>query len=171
MQVVMSGFGYSGSSAFNDLLLETGCFIELEDELRFLVDPDGLVQTHEILKHCWNPFTADIAFKRLSALLKTLGKHKSVPYYNQRHDQTVSPNYNQAVDKFLSKIDITSFEGMWLGINDAFEYQRRKLSQWSLGLVNFKHNKPIRIIDNARNFGPRPKCLFRIFFLFTRTNT
>jgi hypothetical protein len=148
----MSGYGYSGSSAFNDLLLEMDNFMVLGDELRFLVDPDGFVQTEMLLRHAWNPFVCDMAIRRLQDMLRRLGRHKAWPYYNQNHNREISPHFNEAADRLIAGLADLQFPGMWLGINDPFEYRRRHIKKWTAGLIDRDYNKPMFFCGPDKDF-------------------
>lgn len=148
MITLMSGYGYTGSSAFNALLEETKGCKEFGDELRFLVDPDGFVATEALIRHAWNPFVADITYKRLKNLLYTLGTHKATPYYNQDHSQRINPKWHDLVDQFLGKIRVLDFQGMWLGINTAWDYQRRHINKFLGGKERLNLHKEMYLLTS-----------------------
>lgn len=65
MVVGLCGFGYSGSGAVFDLLLEyTGLRVSKDCEMSFLYRPDGLTDLHYHLTHPARFFSSDYAIKR-----------------------------------------------------------------------------------------------------------
>lgn len=122
--VLIEGLGFSGSGAVLDLLREVdGCYV-LPTELRLINDPDGILSLESAIVDNWTVFQGDMAIKRFRKLCKNLSNKYTSPYSTLDHTKIFSKYFLPVVDKYLDKLTLLEFNGLWYG-NDSL--LRRKL--------------------------------------------
>lgn len=71
--IFVGGTGRCGKSIVAEALARHPDAYKPPFELRFITDPDGLVDTYVTWKYCWTPYIADVKLGRLIGLLADVG--------------------------------------------------------------------------------------------------
>ncbi|MFT5125174.1 MAG: hypothetical protein ACI9TH_002237 [Kiritimatiellia bacterium] len=149
---LIGGSGRSGTTILRKVFSKHAAFSEVP-EFRFLVDPDGLVDFYDTLKHGWSPYLFDVKLRRLEKLLLDmerpayisgglkvglgkLGLTRTLPKALWRRYYYVglkkfAPNYHQLVDELIDDLKEFDFRGEWVGMGFG---DRPRMSY--AGLVN-----------------------------------
>ena len=132
---LIGGTGRSGTTALRDALALHPDALAFP-ELRFAVDPDGLVDFYRQSLAGWSPFHADVRLRRLEALLhrvardspaalpgrlarrlgldETLGR-VAVPAYHGHRALDVCPTFPDRTAELLAALTDTTYAGAWTG--------------------------------------------------------
>ena len=132
---LIGGTGRSGTTALRDALALHPDVLAFP-ELRFAIDPDGLVDLYRQSGAGWSPFHADVRLRRLEALLaavaddpvsalpgrvgrwlgldETLGR-ALVPAYHGHRAEAVCPTFRQRAHELIDTLTDYRYEGAWTG--------------------------------------------------------
>src|SRR6056300_599980 len=111
--IYITGTGRCGTNAVKQLLNCSDEVFSLPFEPRFMIDPDGVFNFINTIKHGCCPYSSDVAFDRLKALLHDVtSSEKNNNYPAWELDQHLC-NYNKHVDALLSKIKPIQYTGRW----------------------------------------------------------
>ena len=78
-QIFIGGTGRSGTTVLKRLLLAHPEIVGYTDELRLIVDPDGLLDLITALTATWSPYEGDLAITRFRDVLKAV-RHRNSGY-------------------------------------------------------------------------------------------
>jgi hypothetical protein len=134
---LIGGSGRSGTTILRRIFSRHPALSEVP-ELRFLVDPDGLVDFYDTLRHGWSPYLFDVKLRRLEGLLRDmerpayissgmklvlrkLGLSRILPRVLWRRYYYVglrnfAPNYPQLVGELVHDLKEFDFRGQWVGM-------------------------------------------------------
>jgi len=132
---LIGGTGRSGTTALRDALAHHPDVLAFP-ELRFAIDPDGLVDTYRAFEAGWSPFLADVRLRRLAALLdavaddsdlaipgrlarkvgvdQRLGR-QTVPAYHGHRALDVCPTFSQRSRQLIDALTGYVYPGAWTG--------------------------------------------------------
>ena len=132
---LIGGVGRSGTTALRDALGRHPDVLAAP-ELRFAVDPDGLVDTYRSFQAGWSPFHADVRIRRLEGLLdavaddsaiafpgrvarrvgldEALGR-TAVPAYHGHRALAVCPTFRQHARALVDALTAYRYAGAWTG--------------------------------------------------------
>jgi hypothetical protein len=113
--VLVLGYGWSGSSAIVDLLREYLGVVVPNTEFRLIKDPYGLMDLRYNLVDRWDPLNVDIAIKNFSWFANCLNrKNKIIPTQTGfDYESEFGGNFQKATNQFLNSIVSTKYEGNW----------------------------------------------------------
>ncbi len=90
--VIVGGFANSGKGALVYCLSEIENTSYIDNEPRFITDPDGIMSLESALVDNWNIFQADIAIKRFEKITGLLSNKYKYPYFWKNMNQFASGN-------------------------------------------------------------------------------
>jgi hypothetical protein len=115
--IFIGGTGRCGKSVVAECLARHPDAIKLPFELRFLTDPDGLVDFYTSSLASWSPFLMDRRIRRLGRLLTILGggpgRHK-FEYIGWQLRQHL-PNWDEHVSELMQWLYDFRYVGRWVG--------------------------------------------------------
>jgi len=175
---LIGGTGRSGTSI---LLKIFSMHPDLTDlpELRFLIDPDGLLDFYGTMHEIWSPYLFDVKIRRLESLLKDIGKarlkkiyylidriihivriEQVFPYHLLPRYSTIGaakycPNYFKFVDRVIKELSEFHYNGEWIGNNFLqkkmlYYAPCRNKEELSKILGKFYRNIVLDVIENQR---------------------
>lgn len=129
--VFIGGTGRSGTTVMKQALAKHRAVAQIAVELRFIVDPGGLLDLADTLVSKWTPQSADIAIQRferlilrlqgtphvpmLSKLSERFGWSRS-PYGNSNLQRHFSPNHFElSFNRFSERLGYFKTPGKWSG--------------------------------------------------------
>ncbi len=133
----IGGSGRSGTTVLKEAFgLHREC-AALRPELRFFVDPDGIVDFFSTFSDSWEPYLYDNRVRRLERLLRKLGTNNSaaniyryvvgrsglmkklplviVPPYVEVALRKYAPHYDELVDALIARLTDFRYAGRWVG--------------------------------------------------------
>lgn len=148
---LIGGTGRSGTTVLAKILALHPALADVP-EWRFLVDPDGLMDFYAAFKGSWSPYLYDVKLRRLTRLLRRVGRHRRLsrvwdlvvrstrvnrlvgrhlvaPYASINVSQHC-PRFQRFVDALLEDLGGFRYEGDWVG---SELLQRSQLSFASAG--------------------------------------
>lgn len=140
--IFVSGTGRCGTSIVAEMLASSPKVVKLPFELRFLTDPDGLIDYLRSVRMEGSPFELDLKLKRLESFLLSLAHSSWWDRFVKRVVQILDPSgrflarppyadwnlskwiycYEAFVNELIQKLKSASFSGSWIG------YKGRKTS-------------------------------------------
>lgn len=132
---VIGGTGRSGTTILSKVFSEHPAIAQIP-ELRFSIDPDGIIDFYIGALQCWSPYHCDLRLRRLEALLRRIGKdgpldmaytllsltglerlfsRKLRPAYHGYSARQCCPGYRGLVNELVEKLTAFSFAGHWTG--------------------------------------------------------
>ena len=110
----VGGYGWSGSSLLIDVLNTLEIFQTLQDELRFLTDPDGFQDLERALISDWNLLNSDTAIKRFLEYVEILHR-KSTKYskYGYNYCKIINPKFKSISYEFIEQLTEFKYKGYW----------------------------------------------------------
>ena len=130
---LVGGTGRSGTTALRDALALHPDVLAFP-ELRFAVDPDGLVDTYRAFGAGWSPFHADVRLRRLAALLDAVARdspaalpgraarklgldpaRRLLPAYHGHRALDVCPAFEDLSRQLLDALTDYTYRGAWTG--------------------------------------------------------
>lgn len=111
--VIVSGYGSTGSSAVVDLLSEVNICRVIDEEFRFLQDPDGLIDLCENLTEKWGWVRSDAYIRRFIKYTDTIGRKPWPWQAGENLDNIFNNEFFHLRNRFLSEIVDTQWQGHW----------------------------------------------------------
>ena len=75
--IFIGGTGRSGTTILKKVLITHSRIFAVQDEIRVIVDPDGVLDLINALSDRWSPYNTDIAIHRFKTLMRECGRAKS----------------------------------------------------------------------------------------------
>jgi hypothetical protein len=129
--VFIGGTGRCGTSIIRDFLGTLDGFLSLDFEYRFLIDPNGVLETYNNLKVIQSPFSQDFHIRKFANFLSRLGgsdcnllksngsRLQSIINFGEAYRgwelEQVFPNYRVRFQELLEGMGIESYCGTWHG--------------------------------------------------------
>lgn len=110
---LVSGYGWSGSSAVVDLLKEYDCNIEPGIEFRLIKDPYGINDLHNSLIVKRDPLNYDIALKDFLWFIEMLNRKPSKFKFGLNYETYFGNNFATLSEEFVSKLINYKYESFW----------------------------------------------------------
>ena len=136
--VFISGVGRTGTGILRRALSRHNNILILKNNLRFFIDPDGIIPFCKILSSNWTPYQFDQSIKRLEKVLKGFSRknkiifniqniiravgldkfsnYKIFPRYSNFDLVSLCPKYPQLVDNLIDQLKLFDFKGEWEGM-------------------------------------------------------
>lgn len=132
---LIGGTGRSGTTALRDALAHHPEVLAFP-EVRFAIDPDGLVEFYRAFEAGWSPYHADVRLRRLAALLEAVAGDRLeawpgrvgrklgldvrlgrqlVPAYHGHRALDVCPSFLERADQLVEALTAYRYEGAWTG--------------------------------------------------------
>ena len=131
---LIGGTGRSGTTALREALALHPDVLAFP-ELRFAVDPEGLVDVYRQSQAGWSPFHADVRIRRLDALLRSVATDgpsalasraarklgidrrlgRALPAYLGHRALDVCPTFDDRCRQLVEALTEYSYEGTWAG--------------------------------------------------------
>ena len=132
---LVGGTGRSGTTALRDALALHPDVLAFP-ELRFAVDPDGLVDVYRQSRAGWSPYHADVCLRRLEALLRRVARDapavslparvarrlgldrrlgRALPAYLGHRALDVCPTFLDHADRLVGTLTDYAYSGAWTG--------------------------------------------------------
>ncbi|WP_165602634.1 sulfotransferase family protein [Candidatus Terasakiella magnetica] len=134
--ILVGGSGRSGTTVLNKVL-EQHPMTTVSPPLRYMIDPDGVLEFMRGLDRGWSPYGADIRLKRLKKLLGDVAKpallsrfidqiglrkklsHSSryhlLPKYGHLNAQGYCPEFARFADDLIKELTAFSYRASWVG--------------------------------------------------------
>lgn len=128
--IFLGGTGRSGTTILRDILLQSPSIVGCSNEIRFTVDPQGIIDLYDVLTNSWDPYRASTSlinfdnFVRKSisgnlfyALLRyALGKIKisPIPYRHIRLNISIALMLKEH-EVFINSLHHSKSETIWYG--------------------------------------------------------
>lgn len=113
--IFIGGTGRCGKSIVAECLARHPDAVKLSFELRFLTDPDGIVDFYASSLASWSPFLADVRIRRLGRLLTTLGASNGQKYTGWQLRKHL-PNWDNHVSELMQQLYDFRYLGKWVGM-------------------------------------------------------
>jgi hypothetical protein len=113
--IFIGGTGRCGKSVVAECLARHPDAIKLPFELRFLTDPDGLVDFYASYTATWSPYLADVRIRRLGRLLTTLGASSGQEYAGWQLRKHF-PNWDNHVSELMQRLYAFRYMAKWVGM-------------------------------------------------------
>jgi hypothetical protein len=132
--VFVGGAGRTGTGVLRRALARHGKVAAFDRELRFIADPDGLVDFYKVFCEGWSPYAYDLAIRRLEAILgeftavsriapwlrmfriDNLFRHSILPRYPTYDLTRQSPKFRAHIEALLDDLTDYRFDGSWEGL-------------------------------------------------------
>jgi len=136
--IFISGVGRTGTGVLKRALSRHKNVLTLKNNLRFLIDPDGIIPFCKILSSNWTPYQFDQSTKRLEKVLKSFSRknkfifnlhniiramglhkfsnYKVFPRYSNFNLVSSCPIYPQLVNDLIANLKLFNFKGEWEGM-------------------------------------------------------
>ena len=119
--IFVGGTGRSGSTILAEILGKHPEIYFLPEELRFIIDPDGILSLKSILVDNWSFYQADFAIDRFYKLMRYLssryvGKYPILPLKNH----VGKDFYYHWLDSYINEICQYSFKNAWGARSNLF---------------------------------------------------
>ena len=111
--VFITGTGRCGTNILKDVLSEHSKVFALPFELRFLTDPDGIIDFYTTFSSIWSPFIADVKIRRLNKLLKDVSAI-SLFNYKDWELEKYFPNFTLNRINLIKELQDFTFKGTWV---------------------------------------------------------
>lgn len=132
--IFIGGTGRSGTTVLSRILSKHSEICALPTELRFLTDPDGLVNLNYSLCEQWSFYQADYALDRFERLMKSLSRKYRNTYPNSNLGEIVGvERYNRLVGDYISKLSNAHYPNAWAARVGLF----RKAVSKTVGMNKF----------------------------------
>lgn len=132
--IFVGGTGRCGKSVVAECLAQHPDAFKLPFELRFLTDPDGIVDFYTSSLASWSPYLMDKRIKRLGRLLQCLAYATGDKYANWRLRRYL-PDWNRYIENLMRNLYEFSYEGTWVGIQEARMYHAVSPDKKSLARI------------------------------------
>ena len=157
--IFIGGTGSSGTRVIRDILLTHSSTYGINEEIRFICDPDGLLDLIDCYTNNWTPYNAEIALRRFIYIMKCcfgeniLDKQRNILYrmginphkYSYLNlSKAINMNNNTAsriVDVFINQIRLSISDSYWFG-SPKFEkrsfYETRYLDKEKINIASIE---------------------------------
>lgn len=132
--IFVGGTGRCGKSVVAECLAQHPDAFKLPFELRFLTDPDGIIDFYTSSQASWSPFLMDKRIKRLGQLLKRLAYSAGDKYANWRLRRHL-PRWNEHMEGLMHSLYDFSYAGTWFGVENARMYHAGPTNKEDLACV------------------------------------
>lgn len=160
--IFIGGVGRSGTTIVAKMLGRHSQLFTYPLEMRFIIDPDGLIELVSALSDNWSPYIGSKAIKRFKTMMKALGKNRSqlrrgfnyilkrMCIFPQRYAGIQlrklmgKREYDAVVNAFIQRLIDTEFNGHWCGtdpmtvrptIISPKRFQRKELIGLTAGFI------------------------------------
>lgn len=123
----IGGTGRCGTNLMKELLNKSGETYSYPFEIRFLVDPDGIIDYYSSVKNLWNPQISDVKLKRLEELLYSLSKKGGYIYPDWELEEHID-NFNKLNHDLIRNLTEHDFMGKWCRVAEETSLCRTKES-------------------------------------------
>ena len=136
--VFISGVGRTGTGILRRALSRHNNILTLKNNLRFFIDPDGIIPFCKILSSNWTPYQFDQSIKRLEKVLKGFSRKNKIifniqniirvvgldkffnyrifPRYSNFDLVSSCPKYPELVSNLIDRLKLFDFKGEWEGM-------------------------------------------------------
>jgi len=128
--IFLGGTGRSGTTILRDILLQSESIVGCSNELRFTVDPNGILDLYDALSTNWDPYRADTAILQFDNFVKKsihgnifyalvrhgLGKVK-ISGFPYRHIRLKNHKHEMMIEhkKFIAQVHSSRSNTIWYG--------------------------------------------------------
>ncbi len=125
--VWIGGTGRCGTNLLKNLLNLSQETYSFDFEIRFIIDPDGLIDFYSYVKSAWSPQGVQIKLDRLDKLLFDLSE-RGGNYPDWELDEHI-PNFSKLSKEYIDSLSDISFKGKWIrmGEENTIRYTRPML--------------------------------------------
>jgi len=159
--ISVSGYGWSGSSAYIDLLKEFDGFGDIGREFRLIKDPFGLLDLQSSLVKNWEFVRHDVAIRDYLWLCQILSRKNSLfgPLgYN--YDNLLSTDFTKASNDYIDRLTEFSYVGDSVvhryRLNSMQYFYKKMVSRVGLynntGIMRISRPTEKRFIHETRNY-------------------
>jgi hypothetical protein len=137
---LLGGTGRSGTGILKRAIGRHPEIATLPVELRFVIDPDGIVDLLSFMSHAWSPFDCDLRIRRLEALLRDVGStrvwdkilnwcvmrvpnryllllgRKVICRYPNLQIQKYATGFDKEAERLISRLQSFHYRGVWEGL-------------------------------------------------------
>lgn len=177
--VIVSGFGYSGSSAVSDLLKEYKGYLLIDSEFRIVSDPYGLIQLEKSIVNDWNLIRSSIAANDFLDHCKKSSRRKShfpLARFGMGYNKYINPLFFDISYDYIKSLSDFTFYGDYYAIKSkksyfryVFDRLRHGVEYYSKGKIKLSSRYPLffihpskeTFVKNTKNYFD---CLFSHFF-------
>ena len=115
--IYITGTGRCGTNNVKQLLNCSNEVFSLPFEPRFMIDPDGVFDFINTIKHGCCPYSTDVAFSRLKTLLHDVTSSSRTNNYQAWELDHHMCNFSKHVETLLIKINPIQYTGKWSRIS------------------------------------------------------
>lgn len=154
--IVVSGYGWTGSSAVIDLLKEyRGLVTSRDDEFRLYKDPGGIIDLENLLTRSWSVLNANFHCQEFLRLSRRFSKNRSkFSQHNYEYDKRFGISLERMCSDFIDHVTV----GTWKGY--SFLYDRKYSGArffWTkllrrVGILD-QNNSDVRFIPHGCQIG------------------
>lgn len=142
--VIISGFGYSGSSAVSDLLKEYNGYLLIDSEFRIVSDPYGLIQLEKSVVDNWNIIRSSIAAEDFLDYCKKCSMRKSYfPFarFGMGYKEYINPNFYDISYNYIKSLSDFVFYSDNYAIKAKKSYNRYIVDRLRHGITFLTRGK------------------------------
>lgn len=112
--ILVSGYGYSGSSALVDFFKEFDNIKVVNFEFRLFSDPDGLFDLADSIMNDYHPLNVDIAVKRFLKLAKVYSRKKKIwDRIGLNYSSILNEDVYQLAINYIKSITLFEYKSYW----------------------------------------------------------
>jgi hypothetical protein len=134
-KIIVAGYGWSGSSAFIDLLSEFSGVTIVKEEFRTIKDPFGILDLENALIDNWDPLNIDQAIKNFWWLAK-IQNRKNHKFFRVGHsyNKTINKRFLDITKNYLDDLVDFKYFGHWFYLDyrlSIFKMFAKKVFKYS----------------------------------------
>jgi hypothetical protein len=163
MVIDLSGYSFTGKSAYYDLLSSSHniCAFGVESEFELIRVQGGIIDLYQALCISWSPIRSSEAIRNFKRLIRYLGGRRSIIDRFLRHGShydSIINNFTEKSEKFIDQLIIAQWEGEWpfanLNESHALTIFKKHLKRIGIGkretvyLSSFSEKKFIEICNS-----------------------